>query len=179
VLVPLVVWLLPRPAALVLLGAGVVAALLVEGARRWSRWARYHFLTRTRTLLRAHERRRMAGATWMALAYFLALLLFPKAVAVLAMLYAALGDAAAALVGRRWGRHRAPWGKSAEGLAAAFAVMLALGWAMPGVPLAAAVVGAAVAALLEFLPLPLDDNLVVVLGGGAAVWGVMLLTAHP
>ena len=179
VLVPLAVWLLPRPVALVLLGTGVALAVLVEAGRRRVRWARYHFLKRTRTLLRAHERDRLAGATWMALAYFLALLLFPKPVAVLAMLYAALGDAAAALVGRRWGRRRARWGKSAEGLAAAFAVMLALGVAMPGVPLAAAVVGAAVASLLEFLPLPLDDNLVVVLSGGAAVWGVMALTTYP
>ena len=175
VLVPLLVWLLPRPAALALLGVAVVLALAVEWARRRVRWARVHFLRRTRTLLRAHERDGWAGATWMALAYLLALLIFPMTVAVLAMLYAGLGDAAAALVGRRWGRHRARWGKSVEGLAAALVVMLALGVAMPGVPLPAAVMGALVAALLEFLPLPLDDNLRIVLGGGVAVWGMILL----
>ena len=168
--VPLLVWVLPGPFALALLAGAVAAALAVEWARARVRWARYHFLRRTRLMLRPHERRGLAGATWMALAYLLALLLLPKPLAVAAMLYNGLGDASAALVGRRWGRHRTAWGKSWEGAGAALVVCLAVGLVVPGVPWPAAVCGAAAAALVEFLPLPLDDTLRVTLGGGAAAW---------
>lgn len=173
--VPLLVWLLPREVGLALLGAAVVVALAVEWARFRLRWARYHFLRATRVLLRPHERTSIAGATHMAIAYLLALAIFPKPIAIAAMLYNGLGDAAAALVGKRWGRHRVRWGKSWEGAGAALLVNLAVGALIPGIPLVAAIVGATVAALLEFLPIPLDDNPRVTLGGGAAAWAVAAL----
>jgi dolichol kinase len=175
---PVLVWFLPRSVGLILLGSGVIAALGVEWARTRNRWTRYHFLSRTRRLLRPRERNGLAGATYMAIGYFLSLLLFPKPIAVLAMLYNGLGDASAALVGKRWGRHRTAWGKSWEGFCAGVAVNLAIGMVVPGVPLAAAVVGAVGAAALEFAPLPLDDNLRVTLGGGLLAW-VALVLATP
>jgi dolichol kinase len=173
-LVPAAAWVLPRGVVIALLVVAVAVALAIEWARRTVRWARYQFLRRTRTMLREHERRGMAGATYMAIAYLLALIVFPLLVAVAAMLYNALGDSAAAIVGRRWGRHRTSWGKSWEGAAAALVVNLAVGWALPGVPLLAVLLGAAAATLLEFLPLPLDDNLRITLGGGLALWAGML-----
>jgi dolichol kinase len=174
-LAPLLVWLLPRAVALAVLGAAVVVALLVELARRHSRWFRFHFLRRSRPLLRSHERHGVAGATYLAVAYFLAFALFPRPVAVLAMLYGGAGDAVAALVGKRWGRTRTRWGKSWEGFGAALTVNLLLGLAMPGVAILPALIGGATAALLEFLPIPVDDNVRVTLGGGAALWFAVLL----
>lgn len=174
VVLPLLVWLAPRPLAVAVLVPTAAVALAVDVARLRLRWPRYHFLRLTRTLLRPHERRGLAGATYMAVAYAAALLLFPKPLAVAAMLYNGLGDAAAALVGKRWGRHRTAWGKSWEGFAAALAVNLAAGLAVgaldPRLPLAGVVAGAVSAAALEMAPLPLDDNLRVTLGGGAAAW---------
>jgi dolichol kinase len=169
-LVPAAAWVLPRGVAIALMAAAVAVALAVEGARRAHRGARYQFLRRTRTMLRGHERRGLAGATYMAVAYLLALLLFPRAIAVAAMLYNAFGDSAAAIVGRRWGRHRTSWGKSWEGAAAALLVNLGIGLAIPGIGPMAAGFGAVAAAALEFLPLPLDDNLRITLGGGLALW---------
>lgn len=171
----LLVWLLPQPAAALLLGSAAVLALAVELLRWRVRWVRYHFLRRTRTMLRHHERRGLAGATYMAVGYALAAAFFPREVAVAAILYNGLGDAAAALVGKRYGRHRTRWGKSWEGAAAAAAVCLAVGALVPGIPAVAAVAGGVGAALLEFLPLPLDDNLRITLGGGALLWLVVLL----
>jgi dolichol kinase len=173
--VPIIVWFLPAPLALVLLMVGVVAALAIEWARFELRWARFHFLSRTRRLLRHSERRRISGATYMAIAYLGVFILFPTPVAVAAMLYVAVGDAVAALVGRRWGRHRTGWGKSWEGAGAGFAVNLAVGAAIPGLPPIAALLGAFAASTLEFLPLPLDDNLRVALGGGLAAFVGLLL----
>ncbi len=178
--VPLLVWLVPRPAAIAVLVPVAVLALAIDVARHRIRPVRYHFLRRTRTMLRPHERRGLAGATWMVLAYAAALLLFPKPVAVAAMLFNGLGDAAAALVGKRWGRRRTAWGKTWEGFAAGLVTDLAVGVAMwmiapAAVPLAGAVLGALVAASVEFAPLPLDDNVRVTLAGGAAILlGAML-----
>jgi dolichol kinase len=169
VAVPLGVWFAPRPVAAGVLVAVAIVALTVEALRSRHRATRYQFLRRTRTMLRPRERRGITGATWMAVAYAAAVIVFPTPVAVVAMLYNGLGDAAAALVGRRWGRRRLPSGKSWEGAAAALAVGFTAGAVMPGVPLAAAAVGAAAAAALELADLPPDDNIWVTLGGGAAL----------
>lgn len=183
VALPLAVLLLREHRRLALAGLAAVAAtaLVVEALRHRYRPARYHFLRRTRVMLRPHERRGLAGATYMAVAYALALLLFPVHVAVAAMLYNGLGDAAAALVGKRWGRHRTPWGKSWEGFAAALGVCLAVGVAVGAavspIPFPAALGGALVAAAVELAPLPVDDNVRVTLLGGAALWaGTALFT---
>jgi dolichol kinase len=171
--VPVGVWLAPRSLAVAMVLAAAGLALVVELARRTLRPVRYAFLRRTRTLLRPHERRGLAGATWMALAYAAAVLLFPRPVAVAAMLFNALGDAAAALVGKRWGRHRTAGGKSWEGFAAGLVVNAAAAAAVaalaPEVGLAATLAGALAAALAEIAPLPLDDNLRVTLAGGGAI----------
>jgi dolichol kinase len=176
VVLPASAWVLPRATGIILLGTLLAAAVGIEIARRRVRGARYLFLRFTRPMLRAHERRGLAGATWMAIAYTAALIVFPMPVAVAAMLYNALGDSAAALVGRRYGRHRTAWGKSWEGFAAALAVGLAIGFLVPGLTPLAAVLGALAAATLELLPIPIDDNLRVTLGGGAFAWLGLLLS---
>lgn len=176
IVVPLLAWFLPRRSALVLLSVILVTAVAVEWSRVRVRWVRYHFLIRTRRILRDSERRQTAGATYMAAGYLLALLLYPRAVAVTAMLYSAVGDAAAALVGRGWGRTRTVWGKSWEGAVAGFVANVGIGLAMPGIPVLAALLGAAVAAMIEFLPLPVNDNLAIPVVGGAAVWVATVLT---
>lgn len=177
VLVPLVAWWLPPPITVAVLSIAVATAIVVEWARFQVRWVRYQFLRRTRTMLRPHERVRPAGATYLAVSYLVAMLVFPQPLAVVAMLYTGLGDATAALVGKRWGRHRTSWGKSWEGTAAAAAVNVGIGLVVPGVPTAAAFAGGLASALLEMAPLRIDDNLRTTLGGGAVGWLVWLLVA--
>lgn len=171
--IPVAVWLLPREVALPALIAVAALALAIDVTRlRW-RPGRYWLLRLVRPMLRHHERRGLTGATYMVTAYALALLLFPKPVAVAAMLFNGLGDASAALVGKRWGRHRTRWGKSWEGFAAELAVNAAVALTIarldPSLAVGAALFGAAVAAVLEFLDLPIDDNVRVTLGGAIAI----------
>ncbi|MDB4947796.1 MAG: phosphatidate cytidylyltransferase [Gemmatimonadetes bacterium] len=182
-LLPLGVWFAPRPLALWVLVPAAVLAVTVDFARLRVRPFRYLFLRLTRTMLRPHERRGITGGTWMALSYAAALLLLPKPVAVAAMLFNGLGDAAAALVGKRFGRHRTRWGKSWEGFAAGVAANLAVGLTVsalaPELSPAGAAMGALAAASFEFAPLPLDDNVRVTLGGGLAAWLVSTLLPLP
>ncbi|HEX8903915.1 MAG TPA: hypothetical protein VF771_03695 [Longimicrobiaceae bacterium] len=176
---PLLVWMAPRWLSLAVLLPAAAVAVAVDSARLRFRLPRYWFLRYTRRMLRFHERRRFAGATYMALAYAAAVLLFPRPVAVMAMLFNGFGDAAAALVGKRWGRRRTAWGKSWEGFAAGLATNLAVATLVTtvdgAIPLAAGIAGAAAAATLEFLDLPVDDNVRVTLGGGAVAWLVARL----
>jgi dolichol kinase len=178
---PVAVWMAPREVAVAVLVPLAAVAVAADATRlRW-RPARYRFLRHLRPVLRHRERRGFTGATYMVVAYALAVLLFPKPVAVAAMLFNGLGDAAAALVGKRWGRHRTRWGKSWEGFGAELAVNLAVALAVsrldPRLALSAAVFGAAVAAVLEFLDLPIDDNVRITLGGAAAIWAAQLILA--
>jgi len=179
---PLLVWVAPRWLALAVLLPTAAVAVTVDWTRLRYRGPRYLFLRYTRRMLRHHERRRFAGATYMAVAYATAVVLFPKPIAVMAMLFNGFGDAAAALVGKRFGRHRTRWGKSWEGFAAGLAVNLAVGLgigALSGgvLPAAAAAAGGTAAAVLEFLDLPIDDNVRVTLGGGGVAWIVAMLLA--
>lgn len=157
----------PQRARAALLVAAT-SALAIELARRRSPVVAQRFERLVGPLLRPHERRGLTGATALAWADLAAAALFPPRVAAAAQLYAAWGDAAAALVGRRWGRHRLPSGKSLEGALAAALVDYAAGRALLRLPHRAALAGALAASLAELLPGPGDDNLRVALAGGAA-----------
>jgi dolichol kinase len=109
------------------------------------------------------------GATCVLVACALAGWLFPLNIAVPALSAALLADAAAALVGRRLGRHA--WGahgRTMEG-SAAFVATAALVFAGVGLPFGAVGAAALVGAVLEALPLPLNDNIIVPIGMGAVL----------
>jgi dolichol kinase len=118
---------LPRGVVGGALGALASVALAVELARR-SRRGAAHFTRATGALLREHEHAgAWAGATWLLLAFLLAVLAFPRAVAVAAMLGVSLGDAAGAVVGRWWSERRARAMRAAATVAAPTDVSPTLG----------------------------------------------------
>jgi dolichol kinase len=122
-------------------------------------------------ILRDHERRAVTGVFWTWLGAFSAILLFKEAHLVYPALgFLIFGDTAAALIGRAWGRHSWPGkpGKSFEG-SAAFWVVSAL-WAGFFVAWPFAILSAAVAAYVETVDLPLNDNLWIPLAGGGSLW---------
>lgn len=113
-------------------------------------------------ILRAEEQHRPTGSTFFIAGALLAFLFFDSAIAANATLIQAVADPAAAIVGTRWGHHR--WrGKSLEGSLAYLTTAIAAGCLLLpshlglGLPLLA--LGAVAATVLEFLPLPIDDNL--------------------
>lgn len=166
---------MPQRVAAWTLAALLALALVVELLRRRSRAVATRFSALFAPLLRAHETRALTGATWLLLAMTLAVAVLPLAAAIAATWAAAAGDTMAALVGMRWGRHRAANGKSLEG-SAACALATAVGAAtLAQLPLAAATVCGVVAAIAEWLPWPDDDNIRIatLVGAAAWAWGMM------
>ncbi len=163
----LLAWVLPTRQRQILFVAVAACALLLDLARLLRPGLRRHFERAFAPMLRGAEHRRISGATTLALGFMAAVVLFPRAAAVAGLLFAGLGDAASALVGRSHGRHRFPWGKSLEGSLAFLAVAFVIAWGVPGLAPAAALVVALALALLEAAPLPFDDNLLLPVVGAA------------
>ncbi len=129
-------------------------------------------------MIREHERFSLLGSTYLLLAALLAIEIFPQPVAAAALGFTVLGDATAAIVGRGWGRLRL-FGKSLEGFGAGLAACLLWAAFVAGsgqVPWGVLVAGALVASVVEFLPIPLDDNLGITLVAGYAM-KLMLVSA--
>ena len=119
-------------------------------------------------LIRQHEALSLLGSTYLLLAALIAIEVFPRPVAAVALGFTVLGDATSALVGRAWGRHRL-FGKSWEGTAGCLAACLV--WAAcvtraAALPWPVTIAGACMATLVEVLPIPLDDNLGITLAAG-------------
>ena len=100
------------------------------------------------------------GATWVLLSAVLLLVVFPARMGALALTLFMVADAAAALVGRRYGR--TSWRistRTLEGSAAFVVVGLCLVAVMPTLSFAAGAGVVVVGALTEALPRPFNDNL--------------------
>ena len=166
----------PRVLLLAVLAVLLLAALIVEVARRRSSHVRSRFARAFAPLLREHEHAGIAGATWLLLAFLLAVLLLPRQAAIAATWAVSTGDAGAALVGRWLGTRR--WtssGKTLEGSAACMVLSFTGAWLVAGLPVATSVVAAGLAGAAEWPSRPLDDNLRIagVVGGGILLWQLL------
>lgn len=156
----------------VLLGGALAVALVVETARRTSTTLRARFEAAVGPALKAHETNHITGATWLALAMFVAVIVLPDAAARIALWAGAVGDPAAAIVGGVWQRHRGAetTRKSYVG-SVACALVTAAGalWLADAALTVAAAAGLA-AAIAEWPQRFGDDNLRVTLAAGGAAW---------
>ena len=112
---------------------------------------------------RESEARKVSGVLWTSMGCWLTIAAFGARPGVVAagVLCLAVGDSAAALVGKRFGRVQIGlFGrkKTLEGTHACLAACLGVGWAC-GMRGAALFLGALTAAVVELLPVPIDDNL--------------------
>jgi dolichol kinase len=155
-----------------LLTVALAIAMLVEGARHLSASAGRAFDATFASLLRAHERSGITGATWLAIAMLGAMLAFPPGPAVVALWAVAAGDGAASIIGRL-AAHRSAVpraGKTIAGsLACALVTVIGALWLTDAKPLVALAIGV-LTALAERPRGPLDDNLRVVAAAGIAAW---------
>jgi dolichol kinase len=158
--------------------AAALVAVAVEVARRMFRPVQRHLDRLGGSLFRAHEHASVTGATWLILALLGAALALPRELAIAAMWAAAVGDPAAALVGRTIGRIRLhPGGKSLEGALACLAMTLLGGVLVAGLPVAWAAAAGGAAAVAEWPAGPLDDNVRIVAGVGATLTAIRMFAA--
>ena len=168
---PLGMLLLPVPTARVVLTALAACAVSLDWARQRVPAVRevlvgrlFGWMMRPEELPAEGAPLVFNGAVWMCLSAAACIWLFPPALGAAALAMLMLGDAAAALVGRRFGRTRWPRSpKSVEGSAAYVAAAVVTGlavaqWPGSGLGPLAVGVGAVAGAALEALPIPVNDN---------------------
>lgn len=163
---------LPEHPYMLLLGGGALLSLALDAARARVGALNRVFLRLWGPILKESEAAEITGATWFLIAAFFAFYFYGPPTAIPALLFVAVGDPAAALVGARSPGPRL-WGKSPVGAAAFIAAALAVwavlsasgwgGWSW------AIVIAVVAAAAVEMAPIPLDDNLTVPLIAGAVL----------
>lgn len=168
-IIPLGMVLLEKPLAIYILTPLAVIAFAADYLRVKSPWFSRIIGVVFGSLMRKSELPPVGGsfvingATWVLLSASLLIFAFPVGIAVPAFTLFMLGDAAAALVGRRWGRH--PWlgsSRTIEGSLAFFAVGLGtVALFSSSIPLWIGALSALVGALVEAFPGPINDNLAV------------------
>ncbi len=112
--------------------------------------------------LRQGEQSGLTAGVWSTLSILIALVCFPRPVAIPAILFAQLGDPAAEAFGRAFGRHHLFDHKTLEGSLGCLGVCLVVGLLCGkalSISTPAVILGALVATLVEFVPLPPNDNL--------------------
>jgi dolichol kinase len=146
----------------------LAAALAVEVARYQSARARTVFHSRFGVLLREHEQHGASGATWLVVALLVAVLFFPRDVAIATMCAVSLGDAAAAIIGRALAApavHR----KSFGGSVACFAASAISARVIADFAWTETLIVGLIAALAERPRRPMDDNLRIALAVGCGI----------
>ncbi len=123
------------------------------------------------SMLRNHEKSgKYTGATWVFISSTLSIGIFPKDIAIISLIYMSIGDTAAGLIGRKFGRIKI-YNKTLEGALAGFIVCLIVGL-MIDLNLSKTVVaiGALSAAIIELMPISIDDNLRIPLFSGTVMY---------
>lgn len=127
------------------------------------------FIGALRPLLKRKETHMLTGSSYLLGGSALAIMLYPPVVAVTTLFFIALGDPAAAIAGKRFGRRRFSNGRSLEGSFAMFATCLFVARWLGGFSWSVSAVGAMVAAVTELYSGDIDDNITVPLLSGAAL----------
>jgi acyl phosphate:glycerol-3-phosphate acyltransferase len=173
--VPLLYWFLPfvdtaeegRLFLLIILSCALLLYILFDGARLLSPAFNRFIMDRFSLLIRRSEEKSFTGATFVCLSFLVVVFFFSREIAVVSMLFLALGDTAAEIVGKNWGR-RKYLGRSLEGMGGFFVVAVPVAWIVLQ-DWRVAVMGAAVGALVEFFSIGIDDNLTVPIGSAMAL----------
>jgi dolichol kinase len=149
--------ILPRTTTLIISGALIVLDILVESLRLMFPAVNGAILRKMNGYYRDGDRNGISALLWTFTGAFLTMYLFkdPKIVTT-ALLYMVFGDSVAGLIGVHHGKTKIGPKKSLEGSLACFVVCLVCGLFF--VPWQIAVLGALTAAIVEFLPLPFEDN---------------------
>ena len=158
---PVLAFFVPKGALLITLGFITGVFIAWEIARFVSpsvnRWTTSHL----RIVLKREEQLQPTGTTSLLLASLVVFFLFEKYIAITSILFVAIGDLAASIIGDKYGKH-AVFKKSLEGSLACLMACLLIGMLMTRlsatITLPTVAYGAICATVAEILPIPADDN---------------------
>jgi dolichol kinase len=117
-------------------------------------------------VLREKEASSFMGSTYFLFSAILAIILFPKDIAIVSILFLIISDTIAAFVGKLFGKISI-FGKTLEGSIAFFVASLFIILVYPNINIFQGLIGAVSATIIEILPIKLDDNLTIPLVSGA------------
>lgn len=157
--------------ALIILLPITLFALLIEYLRISSISVKNIFDKYLFSMLRNHEKSgKYTGATWVFISSTLSIGIFPKDIAVISLIYMSIGDTAAGLIGRKFGRIKI-YNKTLEGALAGFIVCLFVGLMIDlNLSKTLVAIGALSAAIIELMPISIDDNLRIPLFTGTVMY---------
>lgn len=164
--VPLAMWHLGRDLSIVLLVPTALLITIADVLRFRSAWFYrfidhiFGFMMRDRERYRAGQPVVLNGATCLIISAAILAVVFPIRIAAISLAVFMVADAAAALAGRRLGRHRWPGTEHTVEGSIAFAVTatIALG-ILGGFPIGIMLLAALVGAVVEIFPRPFNDNI--------------------
>jgi dolichol kinase len=169
---PLLAFFIPREALLITVGvvtgvfvAWEIARFVYPGVKRWT-------TSHLGIMLKREEQFQPTGSTFLLVASLIIFLLFEKDIAITSLLFVAIGDPVASIIGSKYGRHIV-FEKSLEGSLACLIACLIIGILMAGLnstlTLSVIVYGAICATVAEMLPIPADDNFTMPLMSASAM----------
>jgi dolichol kinase len=130
-------------------------------------------------VMRSHEVSKVSGTPFYVGSVLLSVIIFPKSIAVLSILFLAIGDPTSSIFGIMWGDlgPRFSNGKSLIGTAAGMGICCVITFVylviddVPPVPsLLIALAGGLAGGGAEMIPLDIDDNFSIPLVSGLALW---------
>lgn len=161
---------IPKIWMAILIGIASVVFVMIDIRRTRNGWLSKIFAKLFNSMLRSHELEgKLTGASYVLIGSFISIVIFPKEIAVLALLFTAIGDTAAALYGRKFGKLRI-WNKTLEGSIAGLIACVIITLFFPQIPNIIKFSGAFAAMFIELLPINIDDNLRIPLFSGIIMY---------
>ena len=147
-----------------------VVFVMIDFGRTRNGWLSKIFGKLFNGMLRSHELEgKLTGASYVLIGSFISVAIFPKEIAILALIFAAVGDTVAALYGRKFGKLRI-WNKTLEGSIAGMIACFIIALFFPQIPNIIKFSGAFAAMFIELLPIKIDDNLRIPLFSGVVMY---------
>jgi dolichol kinase len=177
--IPIIYYFIPRSDAILILSIMTFTALILDLARYISPSVGKIFYKIFGFLLRKHEvdshKKNLNGATYVLISALICVIIFPKVLFITAFSILIISDTMAALIGRKFGKHRL-LSKSLEGTLAFFisaSIVVLLTPKVSNLPLEYIIgfIAAAVGAIVENISFGFaDDNLAIPISVGFTMW---------
>lgn len=121
-------------------------------------------------MLKEHELEgQITGASWTFIGVVLVGIIFPKDITIIALLFLHIGDPIASIIGIKFGRTRV-FGKTLEGTFAGIIACILIAVPFSSFPLSTLILTAVWTMLMELLPWPVDDNIIIPMSAAGMLW---------